>query len=102
MATEKDLALLDFLLKGTDSGEIRWEPTAADSEFTTSLKGKYNITVGRSRRPDYSYLKMVDADNRELLLITSEESVFVGQLFDMAKRQSLNVDAAIDEILGNR
>lgn len=45
MATDKDIALVNFLLSETEKGNVRWEATARLDEFTTSLRGKYNITV---------------------------------------------------------
>jgi hypothetical protein len=99
MATDKDGALIDFLVEGTDRGHVRWEPTAMQSEFTTSFKGKYNVTLGEA--DEFFWLKLVDADNRELLMLTSGAFPALRKLFGKVRRDSLDVDAAIDEIIGS-
>lgn len=102
MATEKDLALIDFLVEKTDSGEIRWEPTADTDQFTTSFKGKYNVTVDKGAGGDQvSYwVTLKDENGRELLVVYQWEHELIKNLFYLARRRSLNVDTAIDEIMG--
>ena len=109
MATEKDIALVDFLLAETEKGDVKWEATARLEQFTTSLKGKYNVTIDRPFNPnpfanpnDIPYrLRLADAEDRELLVLTEGDHARISNLFDLARRTSLNVDAAIDEILGS-
>jgi hypothetical protein len=102
MATEKDLALVKHIIKLTREGKLQWEATAASGEFTASIKGKYNVSVLRNfsnyEGEDYS-LKLVDESERELLRLTNHDYVEIGELFELARRISLNVDEAIDDIL---
>jgi hypothetical protein len=97
MATEKDLELIQFLSKGTEDGQVQWQPTAEADQFVTSLRGKYGVRIGKVG--NLFYLNMRDLDDRELLSVSSEESYFVEALFDSARRAALKVDEAIDDIL---
>ena len=105
MATEKDIAFVDFLLAETEKGDIKWEATARLQQFTTSLKGKYNVTIDRpynlDNPTDVARLKLTDIEDQELLVLTERDYARISDLFDLARRMSLNVDAAIDEILGS-
>jgi hypothetical protein len=103
MATEKDLNFLHFIVASTDSGKIKWEPAAEPDRFVTSFRGKYNVIVDKTEQEDGGtlfYLKLTDDADQELLTISHYESSDVKQLFYLARRRSLNVDAAIDEIMG--
>lgn len=103
MATEKDYALIEFLLKGTESGRIKWEPTAEPAQYATSLKGKYVVTVDATtptRGPDTYWVKLIDEQGREILRLDDEEAGGnIHALFQKVRRASMNVDAAIDDIL---
>ena len=99
MATNKDYELVRFLLSGTDSGSIKWEPTAEPEQYTTSFKGKYTVTVNKGE--DEYWLSLNDENDRQLLNTTNDEDPNVGLLYHRALRASLNVDAAIDEIIGD-
>jgi hypothetical protein len=108
MATEKDIALAAYLLKLSQEGKLKWEPTARTDEFTASLRGKYNIVVSMcsvgfvgiryEHDPKYS-LRLVDENEQELVRMTETDYFEVVQLFELARRKSLNVDVVIDEIL---
>jgi hypothetical protein len=107
MATEKDIAFAVYLLKLSREGKLKWEATARANEFTASLMGKYNVLVTREgsfgqvryeHDPDYS-LRLIDNGEQELLRLTENEYADLVQLFELARRASLKVDAVIDEIL---
>jgi hypothetical protein len=106
MATEKDIALADHILKLSQEGKLKWEATARANEFTSSLKGKYNIRVSRgyvglisyANEPEYN-LRLVDQAEQELMSLTEREFGRLVEMFELARRASLNVDAIIDEIL---
>ena len=101
MATEKDNALVQFLINGTDNGKIRWEPTARQGQFTTSFKGTYNVTVQKGfSAGEYEYLlRLSDAEN-EILQVSDNEIGDLVTLFKKAQRTAFSVDSAIDEIMG--
>ena len=100
MATDKDRALVEYLKGGTESGEVRWEPTAQSNEFSASLKGKYVVVIHRQGTD--CWLQLRDAEDRELLRLNLSDFYDgrISWLFDQAQRSALNVDSAIDEILG--
>jgi hypothetical protein len=104
MATEKDRAFVEFILEQTKAGKLKWEVTADESKFTVSFKGKYRVTVDRYYDEDHNtyrfWLTLFDASDRELLRVTAGDSPLVTELFFLAQRNSLNVDSAIDEIMG--
>lgn len=103
MPTEKDQALVQFLIGSTDKGTIKWEATASDAQYVTGFKGKYDVTIARDRDRDgdtYYRLTVTNVENnREILSMTGYGGGHLGTLFDIAQRQALNVDAAIDEIM---
>ena len=106
MATTRDREFIKFLLSETQQGKIKWEPTATDDQFTASFKGKYKIFVDKFIPEDsnpYYVMKLVDVRDQELLSMTDSDmpGVEVRWLFEHARRRSLNVDTAIDEIMGN-
>ncbi|MFZ0770127.1 MAG: hypothetical protein WCA49_01410 [Candidatus Sulfotelmatobacter sp.] len=102
MATEKDLNFVEFVLQQTADDKIQWESTADPQKFTVSLKGKYKVTIDRGSDNNdnfYHWLTLLDESDRELLTVYGRESHSVARLFDLAKRNSLNVDQALDEIM---
>jgi hypothetical protein len=101
MATQKDLNFVSYVLEQTREEKIQWESTADDEKFIVSLKGKYKVAIDRAYHEGdpYHYLTLLDDSDRELMRVYEAESVMVPQLYDLAKRNSLNVDAAIDEIM---
>ena len=104
MPMDRDKELVSFLLTETTKGKISWEPTATEAQFTTSFKGKYKIFVDSFQPAEanpYWVMKLTDVDDRELLTISDYQDDNVRLLFDAARRKSLNVDAAIDEIMGS-
>ena len=71
--------------------------TAREDEFVTAVKGKYKLKV---MRLGTDYLQMLDKDDKLLLSITADEYGPVTDLFESARRAALNVDEAIDDIIG--
>jgi hypothetical protein len=105
MATDRDQEFIRFLLAQTLEGKIQWEPTASDDQFTASFKGKYKIFVDKFIPDDshpYYVMKLTDAKDQELLSMSDSDmpGIEVRKLFENARRRSLNVDTAIDEIMG--
>lgn len=100
MISEKDDQFLNYLSSATEAGKIAWQPTAADAEFTVSLKGKYNVVVGGDRRGGF-WLRMSNEQGQVMLFITNEDDRYgrVEGIFTGARRIALSVDSAIDEII---
>jgi hypothetical protein len=103
MATEKDNEFLNYLYSATDSGKVKWQPAAEPDRFVTSFKGKYNVAVDKTESDEvgtFYYVKLTDDADQELLKVFASENRLVKELFYLARRRSLNVDSAIDEIMG--
>jgi hypothetical protein len=104
MATKKDLEFVDYVFAQTKEGTISWEPTADEDKFVSSVKGKYKVTLARGfDREDeqyYFWLGLSDESGRELLKIYSLESPVLEIMFTLVRRDALNVDKALDEIMG--
>lgn len=107
MATEKDRNFVDFLVEATRSGKLKWEATADVNEFAAGVKGKYKAIVAqRTRSSGFEtyvdeQLTLRNVDDRELIDINSNEYRSVRDLYELARRNALNVDAALDEIMGD-
>jgi hypothetical protein len=99
MISDKDAQFLDYLIVATRGGKIPWQATAGEDQFTASLKGKYNVVVGAGRQG--LWIKMTNADNQTMLLITDDNDPAgrVQDVFDEARRSAFDVDAAIDDIV---
>jgi hypothetical protein len=101
MPTEKDMQFLQFVYDNTRLGKLNWEGTADPTKFVVSLKGKYKVTVDRGddERGGYKYwMTLFDESERELVNISVPQTL-VGELYNLAHRNSLNIDATLDEIM---
>lgn len=101
MATAKDIEFVDFIFQKTEDRKVNWEATANEDEFVASFKGKYKLLIQRIKGPmgnDFR-LTLVDDSERDLLVVPDDEYPRVRVLYNLALRNSLQVDAAIDEIM---
>ena len=96
--TEKDAALVDYLVKNTENGKLKWEETAEHGEVFVSLRGKYTASV-RYFQP-FNKLFLRDTDGEVILRLSGEDDNRIETLYGDALRSARNVDAAIDEIIG--
>jgi hypothetical protein len=101
MITEKDRALLQYLVDGTARGTLRWEPTAQDQEFTAALRGKYSAIVKRNFLDGTDTLRLENSAGEVMLNLDDREEQLVEDLWELARRNAYSVDKAIDEILGS-
>ena len=113
-AEDKSVELVQQLIQATEAGRVVWHPTARIDEFTSSLEGRFSILVAKEPEGESS-LRMLDEDGRELLQVSSAQIVktpvsptrgggkmtfdSVAQLFNLARRNALHVDQAIDDVL---
>lgn len=109
--TQKDAELLQVLISVSSSGKLKWEETAGET-FTTSFQGKFNIAVTKETSGSgiaavmygvgetTAVFELRNLEDKVLLRVTSRESQFVDQLYEVARRSARNVDAAVDEVLG--
>jgi hypothetical protein len=98
MTTQKDFALVNFIVASTENGTIRWEATAGNS-FVASLKGDHTVVIDtKENEPDTLYLR--NREGQVILSIDATDYHVVGRLFELARRNAYDVDTVIDEIMG--
>jgi hypothetical protein len=97
MQTSKYVPLLQYLLKGTRFGLVRWKPTAKVETFTTAVKGGYVATVWKNN--ERQYFKLENSEEQTQILVNSADTDFVDALYSEAKRKAFNVDKAIADII---
>ncbi len=107
---DKVVELAMQLIRATEEGRLAWRPTARIDEFSTTIQDRYSVLVSKELSGAF-YLQLLDEDGRELfqVSITREyvakwthppaERDPIQRLFDLARRNALRVDQAIDEVL---
>ncbi|MGB3552834.1 MAG: hypothetical protein WA993_19305 [Candidatus Binatus sp.] len=105
MATSKVVELAVLIREKTRSGEVRWEKTSNARAFQTAF-------------PKYAVQIVSPAAGMATLLVFNAQGALIEELswpaavgaqlgpalidtFEMARRQALGVDNALDEILGD-
>jgi hypothetical protein len=107
MEDAKALQLFREILAKTKAGRIKWEPTANESEYFSILPGGFVVSIQRSQQQynwgvdDHVALKLRNGD-QEFLRVTSDVDGAAGlrELYELARRQALGVDAEVDRLLG--
>jgi|SRR5882672_3828710 len=98
--TEKDQEFVRFLLDSTRNGKMQWEPTAEPNQFTTTLQAKYTVLMARVHSTSELILK--DDADQELVKVNSIYVEEVEELYEFVRRQALNVDAVLDNLMGGQ
>jgi hypothetical protein len=102
MEDTKAVEFFQGVLSKTRAGRIRWQPTAEDSEYIAAIGGQFTLSISSDR---YGFgLVLKDQDGRVLTAITSIDAGIeandVRELYVTARRQALQVDDKIDQVLG--
>jgi hypothetical protein len=114
MEDPKALKLFQEVLTKTKAGRIKWEPTANEAQYSSILPSGHALLVSMSHRettwgdplPDVFVLMLRSRGlDQELLRVTSDVDG-VGQeglneLYEFARRRALQVDATVDQVLGD-
>ena len=110
MKDPKALELFREVLSKTKAGRIQWEPTANESEYFSVLPGGFTIAVLTWDERDewgnksQQIALVLRSGEQELLRVTPEVDdvgwAGLNELFEAARRRALNVDAAVDRLLG--
>lgn len=103
--TDRDSKFIETLVEATRAGRMKWETTAGDDEYATSFKGKFSVLTNK-RSPDSYGVRVVDFAEREMLEYHGREDELgfrvwnlIRDLFDLARRNALAVDEAIDDFI---
>jgi len=103
----KTVKFFEEVLSKTKDGKIRWQPTAVDNHFITALGGHFTLSLSQytDEAQDFEYaLVLKDQEGRILVRVASlDDSIeFRGlsELYETARRQALQVDDKIDQVLG--
>jgi hypothetical protein len=83
-------------------GELKWEPTSGESTFQTSFP-KYSVSITHVAG-DY-LIRLFNESGRHIESVSSSELYSggfekAGELFELARRNALQVDNALDELVG--
>jgi hypothetical protein len=100
MLTDKDRALLTYLIDNTKSGKVRWKPTASPTEFVVPLRGKFSAYIKRGN-DNLDRMRLENSDGDVMLSIHESQDSDVVDLYELARRNAYNVDKAIDEIVSS-
>jgi len=108
MQHAKAVKFFEEVLSKTRVGKIRWEPTAAESDYITAIGGRFTLSISECRdtfADSIIYaLALKDQDGRELTKVVSGDDGIswteTRELFEAARRQALCVDDKIDQVLG--
>jgi hypothetical protein len=100
----KFLELLERVQRSTLKGSLRWEPALSKEAYSADL-GKAVLTLGYSigygPRTYYAMLEDQSGTPLERLWESEEDShfEFLGDLYELARRKALNVDALLDDLI---
>jgi len=110
MEDVKALQLFQQIITTTKKGRIKWEPTADESEYFCVLPGPIIASIRSWRERDSwgndeePLALTLRAEDKELLRVTPDvDGVQVAglrELYELARRQALGVNAQVDRLLG--
>jgi len=96
MADDKIVRLVRLLLEKTKVGEIKWKETAKLNIFQCSLSN-YSLLISRQT------LTVCDKEDNIIEEVDGpaplQEGVQLSELFELARRDAMGVEKALDEIL---
>jgi hypothetical protein len=98
--TNKDKALVEYILNGTAEGTLRWEPTAVEHELLATLRGSHSITITRFPPDQPDVLTLRNSNGQEILTLDGNDDQRINKIFPTAQRGAFDVDRVIDEIIG--
>ena len=103
--TDKDSKFISALISATEQGRVKWELTAVEDEYTTSFRGKFSVLTKKAA-PDWYGVRVLDPGEREMLEyhgqpndLSYDDWTALRNLFDLARRNALAVDEAIDDFI---
>lgn len=98
---EKLLQIATRLLERTEAGGVQWNETADESMFETSME-RYSVNVFKTK-DGFPGLSVVNDSGRVIdtlvLNFAQEGSETLNNLHELARRDALRVEGALDDIL---
>jgi hypothetical protein len=96
-----DDEFLSRIYNATLDDRVDWQPTANDNQFSASFAGKFTLlaTQGFFHDGGTHSLVVQDATGESILRILSERDDRVAQIYELARRQALRIDEALNELL---
>jgi hypothetical protein len=104
MSTDKMIKIAERLLVKTKEGSISWEETEDEYCFQTSLT-EYSIRIKGPKMANpfgtSYFIKLLNQKGTELESISDKDAKpgLLEDLYSIARKNALNVDKAIDDIL---
>ncbi len=113
MAYDKLIRIARLIYEKTKNGEIKWEATADEGTFQASLSN-YSILIRRLPNvspvitlvgnPTYFALQICNEQGQVIEELTDYDAVAadfkLGELFELARRMAMDVEKALDELIG--
>ncbi len=106
MEDTKAVEFFQGVLSKTRAGRIRWQPTAEESEYIAAIGGQFTLSVSYGQGEDSSWhtLLLKDQNGRVLTHVATGDAGIpnkdIRELYAAARRQALQVDDKIDQVLG--
>ncbi len=111
MAYEKTATVIARLIKRTNAGQVKWEPTVEQGAFQLSFPGSSVVLLARESgryEDDVEYVFRVNNESGDILEEVTETTLRevptavrdLRALYLAVRRQALGVDAVLDSILG--
>lgn len=106
----KENILIQRLLTLTKTQKLKWVPTAEEEKFMAVFSSKNAVTIRKSQSqafdegPDFTF-SILDKEGTEILTINNGledvEYRHLATLHEAARRNALNIEKTLDEILAD-
>ena len=110
MEDRQALVLFQEVLNKTRNGKLHWEPTASESDYLTTIRGEYSLTISKGGSENSWGNEMqgitltVRDQHFELLTITAEVDgvgwAGLNELYELARREALRVGPLVERLMG--
>lgn len=91
--------LVSTILDKTKAGKLRWEETADENVFLTSVGGNTTLRIRQSDAFMGSDTISLLDENGKLLWVISDPQPLIGELCQLARRIALRVDEKVEAFM---
>lgn len=107
----KNKELIERLIDNTDQGKLQWEKTNRSAQFMACMS-KVDILVMHDlslnkitytfaiETKEGSTIDFIKASEKESTIFVSDDFILLSNIYEKARRNALNIDKTIDDILG--